>query len=150
MKSLLKSPLSFILLILLILLIILGFIGFIKLNKSHTISNNKQQLDNYQIAKIKSNLIIIKSSPKMSSNPHDYINAHKSEYNEIIQMGDPVVDYFIDEFKSAKLDVSTEWITAWICNEILGDRNPIKIWEQDHKNGWSTGKDWYEKYTKQQ
>ena len=82
MKVLLKSPLTF---ILLILLIILGFIGFNNINKTPTISNGKQQLDNNQIAKIKANLIIIKSSPKTSSNPHDYINAHKSEYDEIIQ-----------------------------------------------------------------
>lgn len=144
MKALLKSPLPF---ILLILLIILGFVGFNKINSSSVVSNEKKQLSKYQIAKIKSNLIIIDSSPKMSSNPHDYINAHKNEYDEIIQMGDPLVDYFIQEFNKGNLAGSTEWITAWICNEILGDKNPIKIWELDHKNGWESGRDWYEKYT---
>lgn len=139
-----KSPLFFIILISIIILVLAGFS---KINKNFMVSNEKQQLDNYQIAKIKSNLIIIKSSPSLSSNPHDYISAHKSEYNEIIQMGDPAVDYFVAEFKSGNLDGSTEWITAWICNEILGDRNPIKIWAEDQKNGWDSGSDWYEKYT---
>jgi len=146
MKVLLKSPLSF---ILFILLIILGFIGFNNINKPSTASNVKQQLDNNQISKIKANLIIISSSPKISSNPHDYINAHKSEYNEIIQMGNPVVDYFVSEFKKGNLNGITAWISAWMCNEILGDRNPIKIWSEDQKNGWSTGIDWYEKYLQQ-
>ncbi|MBZ9689181.1 hypothetical protein G9F72_023055 [Clostridium estertheticum] len=140
----LKSPLFF---ILLIFIMILGFIGFNKINNIKTVANEEKQLATYQIAKIKSNLIIIKSSPALSSNPHDYIKAHKSEYDEIVQMGNPVVDYFVSEFKSGNLDGSTEWITAWICNEILGDKNPIKIWSEDHKNGWDSGRDWYEKYT---
>lgn len=143
--SYLKSPLFT---ILLIFIIILSFIGLNKINKTSTVSNQTKQLDNNQISKIKANLIIIRSSPSMSSNPHDYIAAHKIEYDEIIQMGDPVVDYFVGEFKSGNLDGSNEWITAWICNQILGDRNPIKIWEYDHKNGWASGRDWYEKYTK--
>lgn len=140
-----KSPLF---LILLVCIIILGFIGYHEINKNFVVANEKQQLDKYQIAKINSNLIIIRSSPSTSSNPHDYINAHKSEYDEIIQMGDPVVDYFVGEFKSGNLDGSTEWLAAWMCNQILGDRNPIKIWSEDQKNGWDSGRDWYEKYTK--
>ena len=143
--SYLKSPL---ILILLISIIILGSIGLNKINRTSSVLNEKKQLDTYQIAKIKANLIIIRSSPSMSSNPHDYIAAHKNEYDEIIQMGDPVVVYFVGEFKNGNLDGSNEWITAWICNQILGDKNPIKIWAEDHKNGWASGRDWYEKYTK--
>jgi hypothetical protein len=76
------------------------------------------------------------------------VKGHEKEYDEILKMGESVVDYFIDEFKNGRLDVSNEWITAWICNEILGDKNPIKIWVKDNENGWDSGRDWYDKYIK--
>ena len=56
-------------------------------------------------------------------------------------MGETVVDYFKDEFKKGNLSGSNEWLTAWICNEILGDKNPIKIWIEDNDNGWDSGRD---------
>jgi hypothetical protein len=76
------------------------------------------------------------------------VKGHEKEYDEILKMGESVVDYFIDEFKNGRLDVSNEWITAWICNEILGDKNPIKILVKDNENGWDSGRDWYDKYIK--
>ena len=84
----------------------------------------------------------------LSSIPLDHVKGHEKQYDEILQMGEPVVDYFIDEFKKGNLDGSNEWITAWICNEILGAKNPVKIWAQDNKNGWDSGRDWYDKYIK--
>lgn len=101
-----------------------------------------------EITKLKANLQAITSTKTLSSNPLDQIKGHEKEYNEIIGLGKPAVDYFISEYKKGNLDGSNAWITAWICNEILGDKNPIKIWEQDNKNGWSYGIDWYEKYLK--
>jgi hypothetical protein len=76
------------------------------------------------------------------------VEGHEKEYDEIVEMGEPVVDYFIGEFRKGNLDGSNEWLTAWICNEILGDKNPLKIWVDDNKNGWSSGRDWYERYIK--
>ncbi|MGV8983466.1 MAG: hypothetical protein ACOH2C_19990, partial [Clostridium sp.] len=142
--SYLKFPLFF---ILLLSFIILGFIISNKINKTDPTSTKNQPLSANQIAKIKSNMIIISSTPTMSSNPYDQIKAHKNEYNEIIAMGEPVVDYFLKEFKNSNLNGSNEWISAWICNKILGDKNPIKIWVEDNENGWDSGRDWYEKYT---
>lgn len=142
--SYLKFPLFF---ILLLSFIILGFISYNKINKTNAVSNENQPLNAIQIAKIKFNMIIISSSLTMSSNPYDQIKAHKNEYNEIVGMGEPVVDYFLKEFEHSNLNGSTEWISSWICNEILGDKNPIKIWVEDNKNGWASGREWYEKYT---
>ena len=134
--------------LLFILLLSLLIWGFLKLDNVSSISKENKPLTNNQIDKIKSNLILITSKPNMSSNPYDQIKANNTEYYEIVQMGNPAVDYFVGEFKKGKLDTSNEWITAWICNEILRDRNPIKIWSEDNKNGWSSGRDWYQKYIK--
>lgn len=42
---------------------------------------------------IDKNLDVIMSSPKTSSNPGDYINEHKAEYNEIIALGQAALPY---------------------------------------------------------
>ncbi|MEG0775689.1 hypothetical protein [Clostridium sp.] len=142
LSTLFKSPIFY---VLLIFSLTLAFLGLNNISKA---SEKKETLTNQQIEKVRTNLKIISSSPVMSSNPHDYIREHKKEYDEIIQMGEPVVDLFIDEFKKGKLKGLDTWITAWICNEILGEKNPIKIWAEDHENGWDSGEDWYEKYMK--
>jgi len=134
-----KTPLF---IILLLVFILLGFIGF---NRISNLSDKKTALASEQINKVKSNLKTFTSMP-LSSMPLDHVKGHEKEYDEILQMGEPVVDYFIDEFRKGNLDGSNEWITAWICNEILGKKNPIKIWAEDNKNGWASGRDWYEKY----
>ncbi|MCB2291628.1 hypothetical protein LGK97_18095 [Clostridium sp. CS001] len=139
--SYLKQPLVF---TLLVVFILLGFIGFNKISK---LSDEKPALTNEQINKIKYNLKTFSSNPHLS-NPLAHVEGHEIEYAEIIQMGEPVVDYFIDEFKRGNLSGGNEWLTAWICNEILGEKNPVKIWVEDNKNGWSTGADWYDKYIK--
>jgi hypothetical protein len=137
-----KSTLIF---ALLLVFIILGLLGFNKISK---LSDEKPALTSDQIEKVKSNLKIISSTTTHSSIPLDQVKGHEKEYDEIIQMGEPVVDFFIEEFKKGNLEGSNEWITAWICNEILGDKNPVKIWAEDHENGWDSGRDWYEKYIK--
>ncbi|MEG2289313.1 MAG: hypothetical protein RR891_00690 [Clostridium sp.] len=141
-NSSLKLPLVF---GLILVFFILGFIGFNMISKKQ---NEKQALTSDQINTVKTNLGIISATPTHSSIPLDQVKGHEKEYNEIIQMGEPVVDYFIDEFKKGNLDGSNEWLTAWICNEILGDKNPVKIWALDNENGWDSGRDWYEKYIK--
>jgi len=139
--SSLKLPIIF---TVLLVFILLGFIGFNKISK---LSNEKPALTSDQINKVKSNLKTFTSMPR-SSLPLDHVKGHEKEYDEILQMGEPVVDFFIDEFRKGNLQGRDEWVTAWICNEILGDKNPIKIWVEDNKNGWSSGRDWYEKYIK--
>jgi len=91
----------------------------------------KTTLTHSQIELIKSNLKKIVSPENMidpkNSNPYEQIKANKIEYDEIIHMGDSVVDFFLSEFKNDNLNDTNYWITAWICNEILGDKNPVKI-----------------------
>ncbi|MCL6457687.1 MAG: hypothetical protein K6T85_06745, partial [Gorillibacterium sp.] len=59
---------------------------------------NAMQIDPEQtanLAKIEAYLAKIMSSPGFSSNPGDYINAHQSEYQSIIGMGDEALQYFL-------------------------------------------------------
>lgn len=130
----------------LVLLIAIAAFAYVKFTGT---GSGNSKLSEAEINRLNTNLSIITSSPGVSSNPTDYIKAHQKEYDEIIKMGKPAVNYLIDEFKKGNLNGSNEWIAAWICNEILGDKNPIKIWAQDSKNGWSTGRDWFEKYETQ-
>ena len=118
--SSLKPPIIF---TVLLVFILLGFIGFNKISK---LSNEKPALTSDQINKVKSNLKTFTSMPR-SSFPLDHVKGHEKEYDEILQMGEPVVDFFIAEFRKGNLQGRDEWVTAWICNEILGDKNPIKI-----------------------
>jgi len=107
----------------------------------------REQLSEDEIFMVNKSLEAMTSIPSKASSPFEDIEENNEVYKQIINLGDPVVDYFLVEFKNSSTDGSREWVMAWICNEILGDRNPIKIWELDHKNGWDSGRDWYEKYT---
>jgi hypothetical protein len=130
------------------IILIFFIIGFWGLNEIRKTPDNKTTLTNEQINKVESNLNVIFSTSTHSSNPFDQVKGHEKEYDEIIQMGEPAVNYFVDNYKSGELETGREWLTAWICNEILGDKNPIKIWAEDNKNGWDSGSDWYDKYIK--
>ncbi|GEM_PF-2041212 len=130
-------------LIITVCIVTISFIGI----KVFANNKNNSNLTAEEVKKVEKNLNIIVSGPlTKSSNPYDQIKAHKQEFNEIVELGKPVVSYFIEQFKSGKLDGNSEWVTAWICNEVLGEENPIKIWSEDNKNGWDSGRDWYEKY----
>ncbi|HAG43769.1 MAG TPA: hypothetical protein DCL31_11090 [Clostridium sp.] len=133
-------------------IILLFFVGFIiigfdiirnPLKEKVTLTRSQIEVVNLNLKKIISPENMI--DPK-NSNPYEQIKANKMEYDEIIQMGEPVVDFFISEFKRGNLNDVNYWITAWICNEILGDKNPVKIWSEDNNSGWSSGEDWFEKY----
>lgn len=141
-KKLLKHKIGLILIIT-ACIVAVGFAGI----KAFTNSKDNSTLTEEAVKKVEKNLSVILSGPlTKSSNPYDQIKAHKQEFNEIVEMGEPVVSYFVEQFKSGELDGNSEWVTAWICNEILGEENPIKIWSEDNKNGWDSGRDWYEKY----
>jgi len=122
-------------------LIIFGFAKVIdQINMNKTLNED-------EIAKVEKNLAIISGTLTKSSSPYTQIEAHEKEAKEIIDMGYPAVNYFIEKYKSGNLDAGNAWVIAWICNEILGNKNPIKIWQLDNKNGWSSGEEWFEKYT---
>lgn len=122
-------------------LIIFGFAKAIdQINMNKTLSED-------EIAKVEKNLAIISGTLTKSSSPYTQIEEHEKEAKEIVDMGHPAVNYFIEKYKSGNLDPGNSWVIAWICNEILGDKNTIKIWQLDNKNGWSSGEEWFEKYT---
>lgn len=88
---------------------------------------------------VKNNLAVIISSPAVSSNPNDYISAHRQEYDEIVAGGQAALDYMLDSFKNGTEDGLEQWIMAKACSDILGDKNTVKQ--------WATGRGWYNSYT---
>lgn len=85
------------------------------------------------------NLETIISSPKYSSNPYDYIQEHQLEYEQIVGIGQPAFDYMLEKLEDATTDGLRSWIMASLCTDILGDKNPV--------NSWSSGKEWFKKYS---
>ncbi|SMQ77540.1 hypothetical protein SAMN05444673_2874 [Bacillus sp. OV166] len=75
---------------------------------------------------------------KLSSNPNDYINAHKNEFNNIVEQKHIALNHFLNKFAKSNEDGLEEYIMASACSKILGEKNPVKE--------WSTGKEWYEQY----
>jgi beta-lactamase regulating signal transducer with metallopeptidase domain len=74
---------------------------------------------------IEKQLKVIMSSPMQSSNPYDYINAHKTEYQSIIKIGDVALNYMLDQFETGKNSGLRGYIMMVLCKEILGDRNNV-------------------------
>lgn len=76
---------------------------------------------------VEESLKVILSSPLSSSNPADYISAHKKEYANIIKYGGTdALDYMLQEFKNgkAKNDLRGQ-IMMRLCKELLGPKNNV-------------------------
>ncbi len=67
----------------------------------------------------------IMSSPKSSSNPGDYINAHQNEYENIIKLGDEALEYLFSEFEAGNSNGLRGHIMMQLCKDILGVRNNV-------------------------
>ncbi|MCT8140269.1 hypothetical protein H1D32_22750 [Anaerobacillus sp. CMMVII] len=89
---------------------------------------------------IENSLSIILSEPSLSSNPHDYIEAHQEEFEFLVKQGDLTLNYFINDFSKSSENGLKEYIMALICIEILGDKNTFEE--------WASGREWYEHYIK--
>lgn len=89
--------------------------------------------------KVEENLKIIMSSPKTSSNPQDYIEAHQNEYHNILKMGDKSLQYMLSLFKAGENSGLKSHIMMPLCIDLLGDRNNVK------EGSYSSPKEWYEK-----
>jgi len=70
-------------------------------------------------------LEIIVSSPKASSNPHDYIKAHQNEYESILKMGDVALIYLLSQFEKGGKNDLKGYIMMTLCKELLGVRNNV-------------------------
>lgn len=79
-------------------------------------------------------------SAAFSSNPYDYINHNKKDFEDIVSLGDDGLKYLIKKFESSKENGLKEYVMAIACSKIL-EENP------ESKN-WSTGREWYNNYIK--
>ena len=102
-------------------------------------SVSEKEMDTIQQIERDLSSIVNSNNVKVSSNPNDYITAHSEEFNNIVSSQQIGLNHFLDKFEENDENGLNEYIMAAACVEILGDKNPIKE--------WSTGREWYEKYT---
>ncbi|MDD2211653.1 MAG: DUF5301 domain-containing protein [Clostridia bacterium] len=75
---------------------------------------------------VESKLDIIMSSPKTSSNPQDYINAHKNEYEYFFKYGgEEALQYMLTQFEVGNAEGLRGQIMMRLCKELLGKRNNV-------------------------
>lgn len=80
------------------------------------------------------------SSPKNSSNPQDYINAHQAEYNAILALATQVLPYLLAEFKKGGQTALKGHIMQKLCWDILVEDN-IQFVSKNPQ-------DWYDTFKK--
>ncbi|MDF2822431.1 MAG: peptidase BlaR1 [Clostridiales bacterium] len=87
---------------------------------------------------IEANLKIIMSSPKESSNPLDYMNAHKDEFDAIVYFDTTALFNFYTKFENGEQTGLEGQIMAAACREILAS-------EWNEAKGVN-GQEWYDAY----
>ncbi|MEN6461146.1 MAG: hypothetical protein ABFC94_07245 [Syntrophomonas sp.] len=109
----------------------------------HISPDGTKSLNNTAISNTKINDLIsrIISSPKESSNPKDYIDAHKEEYDAIIKMDLEALPYLFAEFEKGGQTGLNGHIMESLCRNILGG--------EDIKYDSTDPQDWYETYKAQ-
>ena len=108
-----------------------------KLNNISSIS--EKEMDTMQQIDLKLNTIVTSTEFKQSSNPYDYLKAHSDEFDYIVSKKEIALNHFLDKFANSQKDGLEEYIMATACVKILGEKNPIKE--------WSSGREWYGKYS---
>lgn len=98
--------------------------------------NNETTIKNKEIERYIEKII----SPGTSSNPQDYIKAHQTEYENILNMGDEALVYLLDQFKNGNNNNLRGHIMMALCKELLGERNNVK----DER---LLPQEWYTKFT---
>ncbi|WZL72381.1 M56 family metallopeptidase [Clostridiaceae bacterium 35-E11] len=89
--------------------------------------------------KVEELLQTIMSSPKESSDPKDYIEAHQNEYETILKIGDGALQYMLSLFEQGKNEGLKAHIMMALCIDLLGDRNNVE------ENSYTSPKEWYAK-----
>jgi beta-lactamase regulating signal transducer with metallopeptidase domain len=75
---------------------------------------------------VEDNISVIMSSPKTSSNPQDYINAHKNEYEYFMKYGgEDALQYMLSQFEAGNAEGLRGQIMMRLCKELLGARNNV-------------------------
>jgi hypothetical protein len=68
---------------------------------------------------------IILSLPRESSNPQDYIDAHREEYESILKLGNEALDYLLAEFEKGVENDLRGHIMMQLCKDMLGPRQSM-------------------------
>ncbi|MCY1714186.1 hypothetical protein [Caproiciproducens galactitolivorans] len=102
-------------------------------------SSNPIYFQSSEDENVEADLKIILSSPKESSNPNDYINAHRKEYENIIKVGDSALYYMLNEFKTGRAEGLRGEVMKAICIEMLGTKNNVP------EGSYHTAQEWYAK-----
>ncbi len=76
-------------------------------------------------AAVELNLSDIMSSPAYSSNPGDYIDAHREKYEAILKLGQPALDYMLSCFENGEGDTLKGHIMKALCQDLLGPRDSL-------------------------
>ena len=85
---------------------------------------NVEKMDSY--FDVEGNLDIIMSSPKTSSNPQDYINAHQNEYENFFKYGgEEALQHMLTQFETGNAEGLRGQIMMLLCKELLGARNNV-------------------------
>ena len=76
--------------------------------------------------RVEDGLRTIMSSPLTSSNPQDYIDAHRDEYENLtLKYPDGVLDYLLSQFEAENADGLRGHIMMLLCKEMLGVQNNV-------------------------
>lgn len=75
----------------------------------------------------------------LSSNPYDYIDAHRDTFNRLVAGGQSTVNIFVDDLKNSAEFGLDKYIMAAVCAEITGIGN-------GKDKTWSSAKEWLELY----
>lgn len=81
------------------------------------------------------------SSPAHSSNPGDYINAHRTEFDRLLEKGQNTVMHCFRQFAAGHQTDLKGHIMAQACRDIIGPLEDI------HADGmYMTGQDWFDAF----
>lgn len=74
---------------------------------------------------VEKNLSVIMSSPRQSSNPGEYIESHRNEYENILKFGDKALFYMLSCFERGEGDSLKGQIMMNLSNDLLGLRSNL-------------------------
>ncbi len=81
--------------------------------------------DGYSLESIEKNLEIIMSSPKTSSSPHAYIDAHKEEFDAIVALDTEALIYMFGQLGQNEQTGLKGSIMVVACRKILGEEDMV-------------------------
>ena len=82
--------------------------------------------------------IVSNRNYNVSSNPHTYIANEPDAYRAIVSGGEASFAYLTERLRNGDANGLKQWVMAKACQDILGDRSPVKQ--------WVSGKDWIKQY----